>query len=299
MSRILLIANKNWEVEPILNAILNATIRDPKLPLPDKLNYPWTFAPGSAQPRAVWSSLIKGSIELWCVQDIMDPKWNSSSSQGKHEDLPKILQYSQDQVALVLALGTASSPTEDNINGCVVMGSNVFIHNYHPNGTNPESVWDDPAHFEKLVTSTVPDEAFSLAGATLQAAQKSLLRPFLHSSEKIKVLVNKNYVALGSVNITNYAEYSLADPAAMEAFKKAGIFAPAGSVETTHGVIRLMCDAPFMFMSGITDRFQHFNDDVDGTDSDGNVKTTAQNYSAAFNIGVALSNVLMTIVKAV
>ncbi len=297
MTRILLIANKNWEVEPILNAILNAQIRDPQLPLPDTLNYPWNFAPGTAQPRAIWSSLSKATVELWCVQDIMDLKWNSSSSQGKHEDLPKILKYSQDQPSLVIALGTASSPTADNINGCVVMGSNVFIHNYHPNGSNPQSQWDDPAHFDKLVTSSVKDNAFAFQNSTLQSAQKSLLRPFLHPSEKITLLINKNYVAVGSVNITNYAEYSLADSAAMEAFKKAGISVPAGSVETTHGVIRLMCDAPFMFMSGITDRFQHFDDDVDGKDSDGNVKTTAQNYTAAFNIGVVLSIVLPTIVQ--
>lgn len=298
MSRILLIANKNWEVEPILNAILNAQIRVPALPLPDKLHYPWTFEQGTAQPRAVWSSLSGTTVELWCVQDIMDPKWNSSSSQGKHEDLPKILGFSPIQPSLVIALGTASSGTDENINGCVVMGSNVFIHNYHPGGTNKDSQWDDPVHFEKLIPSSVKPGFFdSFPTSMLQSAQKSLLRPFLHPSDKIQLIINKDFVAVGTVNVTNYNEYGLSDPAAMAAFKKANISQPVGSAETTHGVIRLMCDAPFVFMSGITDRFKQFDTDVDGVDFQGNVKTTAQNFTAAFNIGVALSCLLPQIAE--
>lgn len=154
MKRIVLIGNKSWEVEPILNALLNVRIRPQELPNPTLLNYPWTFPQGTAKPRAVWDSYQQITIELWCVQDIMDPKWNPSSSQGKHECLPKILQYRAEKPDLVVALGTAALGLNGgNNNGCVVFGSNIFIHNYHPNGENAQSQWDDPAHFEKVLPS--------------------------------------------------------------------------------------------------------------------------------------------------
>jgi hypothetical protein len=51
-------------------------------------------------------------------------------------------------------------------------------------------------------------------------------------------------------------------------------------------------ETPFAFISGITDRLNHFNDDVGGKDSKGNTKTEAQNFVAAFNIGVYLASML-------
>jgi hypothetical protein len=300
MPRITLIANKNWEVEPIINALLNAQIRDTSITHPDILHYPWTFKQGETKPRVKWNDLMGATVELWCIQDIMAPGANPSSSQAKHEALPKILEHSTRAPDLVVALGTASSGTTENINGCVVLGTNVFIHNYHPHGSNPVSVWDDPIHFEKLLTSSIPPVFFdAFLVSNFQNAHKSLLRPFLNSSEKIQTVINHNFVALGSVNVTNYAEYNLCDPATMVAYVNAGNSLPVGSVETTHGVIRLMCEAPFFFMSGIVDRFTHFNVDVNGVDFQGNVKTTAQDFTGAFNIGVVLGNLLPAMIKSV
>jgi hypothetical protein len=37
----------------------------------------------------------------------------------------------------------------------------------------------------------------------------------------------------------------------------------AKSLETTHGLIRAQSNAPFMFVSGITDRVGSFHDEVD------------------------------------
>jgi len=195
MKRILLIVNKNWETEPILNALLNYRIRPYQLPNPDILSYPWNFPSGTVKPRAVWNSFIGITIELWCVQDIMDPKWNTSSSQGKNTDLPQIIRYRSEIPHLVIALGTAGfgSQIENNI-GCVIIGSDIFIHNFHPNGQNPNSVWDDPVNFEKLLSSTINPSFFTLIDdATSKLIGSRLLKPFLNPSYDIQVLNEKCY----------------------------------------------------------------------------------------------------------
>ncbi|HEY8919782.1 MAG TPA: hypothetical protein VIM87_25255 [Chitinophaga sp.] len=294
MKRIVLIGNKSWEVEPILNALLNSTIRPQALPNPSQLNYPWTFAQGTPKPRAVWDNFSQATVELWCIQDIMDPQWNPSSSQGKHASLPKVLAYRQEPPDLVVAMGTAALGLDNsNNNGCVTLGSNIFIHNFHPNGENPQSKWDDPAHFEKVLPSAIAPDFFKLLDATtVSAIESGLLKPYLNPSPNIEVMSDKDYIGVSVVNITNYADYATSDTEGLKALAATGNKKPVGSVETTHGVIRLLCDAPFIFMSGITDREGHFADDVDGKDGKGNTKTSAQNFTAAFNIGVCLSHMI-------
>lgn len=291
MKRVLLIANKNWEVEPILNALLNSRIRPVELPNPGKINYPWTFSAGTAKPRAIWNTFTGVSIELWCVQDIMDSNWNPSSSQGKNECLPRVINYRKKKPDLVIALGTAGYGSETlNNNGCVVMGSNIFIHNFHPNGENPNSVWDDPVSFEKLLPSAINSSFFTLLDpATINSIEQRLLKPFLNPSAVIQVLSDKDFLGLSTVNITDYHDYATADQIGMEIIKNGGITNTIGSAETTHGVIRLQSNAPFVFISGITDRSGHFDEDVNGKDSKGNTKTEAQNFTAAYNIGICLA----------
>jgi hypothetical protein len=291
MKRVLIIANKNWEVEPILGALLNYKIRAKQLRDPDLVHYPWHFLPGTTQPRAIWDTFSGITIELWCIQDLMDPKWHSSSSQGKNTDLPKAINYRPEKPDLIIACGTAAYGNEnENNNGCVVIGSNVFIHNFHPNGENPKSVWDDPINFEKLLTSSIEPSFFELLNfSTVKSIEEKLLRPYLNSSDHIQILASKNLLALSSVNITEYGDFACADQIGIDAINKAGINLRVGSVETTHGVIRLQSEAPFVFISGITDRLNHFNDDINGFDFKGNIKTEAQNFTASFNIGVCLS----------
>ncbi|WP_148230642.1 hypothetical protein [Chitinophaga pinensis] len=103
---------------------MNVRIRPVALPNPTHLHYPWTFTQGTAKPRAVWDSFRQSTIELWCIRDIMDAKWNPSSSQGKHECLPKILAYRPEKSDIVVALGTAALGLNGgNNNGC---GSDIL-----------------------------------------------------------------------------------------------------------------------------------------------------------------------------
>jgi hypothetical protein len=97
---------------------------------------------------------------------------------------------------------------------------------------------------------------------------------------------------LGVVNITNYDDYVWADARAVEAFKVAASAAQIGSIETTHGVIRSVSPAPFLFVSGITDTEGLFDYQV-------TPRVYAQNFVAAHNAGLALSWLLPTLVAAI
>ncbi|WP_121811682.1 hypothetical protein [Mucilaginibacter kameinonensis] len=295
MKRILLIANKQFEVEPILNALVHKLFRPANFPDPDPSSltyYPWNKPKGTVLPRAVWTAFPGQQFELWCIEDLMISKPNPSSSEGKALDMPKILNYSPEPPSLTVALGTGAYGSKlENHNGCVVMGSNVFIHNYHadPLNPNPDSNWSDPAHTDQLIASAIAPAFFdSIDSATKKAIAQNLLKPYFFPADTIEFLWDINYVALSSVNVTDYKEFPKSDPAAMKAITDANLGLPIGSMESTHGLIRLLYDCPFIFLTGIANRFMQFGVDANGTDNQGNVKTNTVNYTASFNIGVAL-----------
>jgi hypothetical protein len=84
------------------------------------------------------------------------------------------------------------------------------------------------------------------------------------------------------VNVTNYDDYAWADREAVEAMRRVDSRNPVGSVETTHGLIRLQSSAPSLFISAITDREGRFNAEVGS-------RAYAQNFACAHNAGVTLA----------
>jgi len=100
-------------------------------------------------------------------------------------------------------------------------------------------------------------------------------------------------VALGTLNVTDYNEYKFKDPETVASFFACGHTATPVSLETTHGLIRLASDpAPFLFVTGITDTFLHFDEQV-------SVPTLAdaQNFAAAYNAGITVRYMLAGYLK--
>jgi hypothetical protein len=108
------------------------------------------------------------------------------------------------------------------------------------------------------------------------------------------VLSAYNGTALGTVNVTNYDEYVWADLETVAAFEAANTRGALGSVETTHGLIRLAAEDAlkakprFAFVSGICDRVGYFNAEV-------NPREYAQNFAASHNMGVVVAWMLSKI----
>ena len=293
--RVVVVVNKWWECEPVMDVLLHAKSRPAGLGWPDQLNHPRArpadrlLPPGQpfVQPRAAW--ILRNSVvEVWCLGDLLEhlPDQNrfQSSSAQKVQVLPRI--FAGRPPALVVAVGTAGYPInadeDPGINGGVVSGRNVFIHNFHPDGENPDSRWDD-GPFDKVIGSKLDSDSFDrLLDVDQEEVLKRYVRPPNRPVDPI-LEAGADLISVGVVNVTSYAEYEKSDVAAMDAFRALKSPAKPVSLETTHGLIRLAAgDAPFLFVSGITDRVGFFAEEVTPNEY-------AQNFACSHNMGVVVA----------
>lgn len=291
MRRVLVVANKWWECDPALAAMLNDNTRPAASPWPSSLQPPRPRPRPDAlpaenknpTPRAVFR-YQSFSAELWCISDLLEdlPSALQSSSSAKAARLRRIFD-SGDKPELVIAVGTAGTCSETpNRNGSVAIGASVFMHNAHPNETNPSSTWTD-GPFDRLIESSITPDRFSAIAAFDKASTLQHFLPVpLTPSASPDISAGPTNVSLGTLNVTDYREYKSADPVTVQAFQNLSAQAAPVSLETTHGLIRVQSESPFIFVSGITDRFMHFDDDVAP-------RSDAQNTAAAHNAGVTVA----------
>lgn len=148
-TRLAIVANKSWEADPLVAVLASAKAREPAKTL--------AYVPESGT-AGLRGYVGDGSTfaEVWCVEDLIPLGANASSSQVKAQVLPPVL--SRLNIELVIAFGTAATFGEDSFNGCVVIGTNVFVHDAKPPASN--SKWHDP-RFEQVVASTLKPSSFT------------------------------------------------------------------------------------------------------------------------------------------
>jgi hypothetical protein len=171
----------------------------------------------------------------------MDPAKSASSSEEKARVLPMIAAAGQPP-DLVVAVGTASLPDARSFNGSVTVGSSCFLFDPYSGATNPESRWSNVG-IGRLIDETDRTKTNGLLGwlereARLNIETRFLSPPLAPAAPPI-LIVSTTSVAVSDVNVTNPDDYVWADPAALAAFSAAAPKRTVGSVETTHGVIRL------------------------------------------------------------
>lgn len=289
--RIIVVANKWWECDPMMNVLLHEQARPAQLGWPVSLNHPRQRplkpSPETAPaPRAVFrmSSL---DVEVWCISDLLehlpDTADVQSSTEVKMRYLPRI--FEDKRPALIIAFGTAGYPDNATQNGSVVIGSKVFMHDAHPKGENPNSKWESKL-FDAVISSGITAEQFNALTVIETSPKVSVLSRLiiepLNPAPQTLLLARHDYVAVGAVNVTDYSEYAATDAKALAAFAQNENISLARSLETTHGIIRCLSEAPFIFISGITDRVGHFAEEVAP-------RTYAQNFVAAHNAGIVLA----------
>lgn len=285
--RIVVIANKSWEADPLVNVLLSDRARPSALTDFAAVSHPLIRAPGyvdpdpPARPRITFKCGA-ASVEVWCLQDLMNPKVSGSSSAEKARVLPRALTAGMPPT-LVIAFGTAGFPDTANLNGSVVVGSRCFVH--------------DPPTKER--TRFAPKLVDSVGPTVLEAgffrnidadvrfpAEGRFLSPPIKPSRPPIILAGHNWIALGAINVTNYDDYVWTDAETIAAFRSIDPKTTSGrigSMETTHGLIRELSDpARFMFVSGITDTVPYFDMQV-------TPRVYSQNFVAAHNAGVAVA----------
>lgn len=297
--KILVVANKSWEADPLVSAMLNPQLR------PEPGFDDWTAGAaglfstfGGARPAGIQpcprctSASPRLSIEVWCIEDWMVGANHSSSKAKMAQALPVIFGKGP-APDFVVAFGTASFPDATPYNGCVVSGTNAYLFNPYrnpPGGVihDPTGDWDDPAKVGHLLTSDAGRAVFTLLNnspSTRLSIDTRLTPAPSYGAAPPVFIPAGNYVALSDLNITNYDDYVWADPMALKDCLRNNPSNPVGSVETTHGLVRSMSNAPFLFISGITNRLGHLNEEQAP-------RAIAQNFVAAHNAGIALAWVL-------
>jgi len=204
------------------------------------------------------------------------------------------------EIELVIAVGTASSGPSvannplfksDNINGSVVMGSRVFLHN---GGDDNSKSHYDCLCWDEVLESSSTDFIEKLKAVDFSSYSQLMLCPPNHPApDGQRFYVDKNFIALDDVNVTDYKLYAKKDGETGEAYtSKYPEDANVVSLDTTHCLIYLTAkkhlngqNPPFMFVSGEVDRFKMFATDVDP-------KVYAQNVSGAHNAGVAVAYII-------
>ncbi|HMF62759.1 MAG TPA: hypothetical protein VK608_01635 [Edaphobacter sp.] len=291
--RVLLVANKWWECDPALSAMLNNNARPPHSPWPDVL-HPSRKVPEQMPyfnhhpvPRAIFG-YNHFRAEVWCISDLLDhySPSDQSSSEIKAELLHHIFDYTEadhthEQPGLVIALGTACTPIDvQNRNGCVAIGTSIFMHNGRSECPTSTSNLNSP-YFDQLLESPVTPEMFAaIAAMDVTSAANRFLPVPTHASAVANISVGLGDVALNTINVTDPAYYAVCDNMTLDAFQSQKRSAQPVSLETTHGLIRIQSNSPFLFISGIVNRFEQFGVDVVP-------RLNGQNTAGAYNAGVA------------
>jgi len=292
MRKISIVANKNWEVEPVLAAVCSSQFRPATLPFPIKLLTvkdnlyrvnPELAINDDQNARAIIEfhenndpkQPVAVRVSVWCIQDFMSLKVSSSSSQEKQRFLPALLNAEDPD--LVVCVGTAGYISENAVAGCVTAGARFFVHNAHPN--NPQSQMESD-RFDQLLPLTVSPDFFNgIFNPGFKAVtEPKFLKTPVNPASRAAFIPSQYNTALSSVNVVDYSEYDWVDNETVAAFRKVETRFPVGSLETTHGVIRLCSEKPMLYISAITDKEGDFAIEV----------TAGQNYVAAFNAGIVV-----------
>lgn len=243
-----------------------------------------------AEPRLTFDC-GGATVEVWCLEELMNPAESSSSSLEKARVLPGALSYGP-APDLVIAFGTAGSREGVSANGSVVVGRRVFIHDPRAGAPDRTGMWTPPQP-DQLIESALPARVFlQLDEQARYAAEARFIDCPIAPAQPALVLASNGFASLGVVNITNYDEYVWADAEAVASFESSAHAAHIGSIETTHGVIRSASQAPFLYVSGITDTGGLFDYQV-------TPRVYAQNTTAAHNAGVAIAWLLPSLMTAI
>ncbi len=106
------------------------------------------------------------------------------------------------------------------------------------------------------------------------------------------MMAGNGFISIGHVNTTNYDDYAWSPQCAVDSFNEnAYASGEIGSVESTHGLIRLVSEAPFLYVSGIVGTVGLFNLQV-------TPRVYAQNTVAAHNAAIALAWLLPDVIPA-
>ena len=242
-------------------------------------------------------------VDVYCTEYLFKDGENSSLSKRKYEILTNLIGNVKPEYVVSVSTSESTTNAQKQItrdasgtaNGCVYVGNRFFVADC--------SEYDGIADADKLKLSTNyyncailhPElyDTLNLSNRWVRDGMRPVRYNSAHQNDLRCIAVETN-LCVGVVNVTNYLSYAKADPYAYEmclSITNISNGAFIEGIETTHGVVAkavydtLGANIPVMFISPITDRYEHFDADVDGTKG-------AQNREVSFNGGVVTAHIL-------
>lgn len=289
--KLIIVANKWWEAAPLVAALQHVNSRQRDLgAVPGEFADASQPGPGrsSAPAPRVVMHCGDATIEVWCIQDLMDPDENSSLTWEKARVLRRVLRGADPNA--IIAFGTAASPTGSGRNGNVVIGTSVFVHDPYQEPPNKQKHWTSPL-LNQVVRSDIQAAFDKIPRQFVTEAEKRLLRPPNAAATPPHISADSTLVSVGVVNVTNSAHYAWTDQQALAKFQEVTGSANAESLETTHGVIRLELGSRFLYVSGIANAVGKFGEQV-------SPNAYSQNFVAAHNAAIAVGWLMPSLIAA-
>ena len=302
--RIVVVANRNHEADGLMAALCNQMAHSLNLSAPYNVDWPrWprvqTNPPAPTRdtgaPRCLVdvfastsaAAALTATMEIWCIDDLAVTGGDSGKKVTAMKQITNYTKPASDPDG-VIAFGTGGYPGDISNDGCATIGGTIFIHDAS-NGA-PGS-WSWPGHMDALIPSKTPASFFSSVAAdqnTLNAISLEMIKPKNNPANTLQLLIAPDAAAVSSVN--EPPPYCDADNNSITKAKQAGA-TNVTSVETTHGVIRSMWDAPFIYVTAIPNRVCYFDQEARNV--------YAQEFPSSHNAGVALKYVIPSFVSAI
>ena len=272
-----------------------------------------------ARPEVIYK-MGNLTVTVFCIENIVGKGAPSSNSKFKFDRLTNHFKLLQARPDCIFSVSTSEStyegqgnkPTVDedetaSANGCVYVGGRFFIADCRTID-KPKDKKSELSLEEKSAVPTryfplqdrVADLLANLNNSTLVTEiSKSLQTVPSYSAKTLRYLSDPKLCCVGVVNVTNYAQYPIADGYAYGRFytETAERYGNPICIETTHGVVRMVAEKvykgnvpPVIFVSPITDRFVRFDKDVTSTKD--KEKFDNQNYACSYNSGIAVAHMM-------
>lgn len=133
-----------------------------------------------------------------------------------------------------------------------------------------------------MIESPLENRLHGIVAGIAPEVERRLLPALVRSAAPPRLLSKEKGANVGVVNVIDPKLYAKSDVQALASFAKVEPDGNAMSMETTHGVICTVFDAPFFTVSGIANGVGKFETEVAP-------RKYAQNLVAAHNAGIAVA----------
>ncbi len=277
---IAIICNKEWEFGAFTDA-LNSSIINQDSRLKNKNVKNKTL---NRETICINMKYIDVKIEMFCLQDYIKKDYFETNSKQKFKVLNKIFKNDFD---LTISIGTGTSNYSDICNGSVLIGGHTCIYNPYKNKSKNNLILNDDC-INIIKSSTI--ERLKIDDEKCELILNNILQCPNVGGKRKCFKVSKSIVGLSVINIINFDDYSWADFDAINVFNEYNKNLEELSLDTTHGLVRLVTNKEFLFINGITNRLGKYKMDFEPS-------FYTQGYVAAYNCGTVFNHLLQYLVE--